>query len=398
MSRLIILALFILGHQAIFAQPSSVPGGDSKNLEPITAPQQQFYLPSKLYSDSLTLYKAIPFLAESIMKKTELEKRASSATDKFKYYDTAVHYALAMQHYNEAIRLVDSIRKYNEFDPGNPAFELPFESWAIAKRDDRSGDFKATYMNSFKTVYNKLPGFREKILTNFLFDSAQMISDEKSFSKIVSQLKNKNSDSINLKDAQGLIFKYVDHEVSSVTVPLARPFINASSAHVLYPVIRTAGAGVIPINNITEPIDKELKYNLLMELSDGIKNKNDSDHINSINDAFAEVARKINIHIAAGIPKENLNVVMVFHGRVLNSLLNNDAFRKKYNVNNPNIVLLQDLQKAGVKMIACGQAMFGFNVKVEDMIPGVKVALSAQSVLSTYQLKHYMLYDLGSKE
>jgi len=96
----------------------------------------------------------------------------------------------------------------------------------------------------------------------------------------------------------------------------------------------------------------------------------------------------------AGVRMQDLDVVMIIHGPAMRSFYNNETYRKKYNTDNPNISLIRQLQSAGVKIVACGQSMFFMNVKKEEFLPGVQVALSAQTALSTYRLRNYVHYFL----
>ena len=357
----------------------------------------KFYFPVKLFNDSMALKQALPSLAEKVIRIYEGAGKKTGESNYYNFYDTAVHDHLIAGHSTKVLELLDSIRKYNEFDSGNAATGISYQSYAMAlkAKTNTNASFKMIYLQAFKDLYLRLPGNREKIFADFFFDSAQLKSSLNSFNKTVTDLKKSTSDSLGLKEAQALLYNYMEYEVNQTGVPVARPFLNTTKVHILYPLIRTQSAGVVPVSYINEMPDKNLQYNLLMEVTSGIKNKKDSAAINTINYSFSEVARKINLHLAAGVPKKNLHVVIVAHGPVLYSLLNNEIYKKKYNVDNPNLQLLKDLQEAGVKFIACGQAMFGFNVKKEEMIPGVKVAISAQTVLSTYQLKNYVYYNLG---
>jgi len=134
-----------------------------------------------------------------------------------------------------------------------------------------------------------------------------------------------------------------------------------------------------------------MQYKLLMEDVVPIK---DSAAAKEINDGLAEIGRIINLHIASGIPKNKLQVIALVHGGALYSLYNNAVYKKKYGIDNPNIKLIDELMKNGVKFIACGQAMNFFEVKKEEMVPNIGVTLTAQTVLSNYQLKGYVLYPI----
>jgi hypothetical protein len=48
--------------------------------------------------------------------------------------------------------------------------------------------------------------------------------------------------------------------------------------------------------------------------------------------------------------------------------------------------------------MACGQAEIFFRIPAEDMIPEVNTSYSAQVVLSTYQLKGYVLYNINEEK
>jgi intracellular sulfur oxidation DsrE/DsrF family protein len=153
-------------------------------------------------------------------------------------------------------------------------------------------------------------------------------------------------------------------------------------------------SGVLPVTNVTEKPDPSMQYKLLMEEVIPIK---DSASAKEINEGLSEVGRFINLHIASGIPKNKLEVVVVVHGAALSALYTNEIYRKKYGVDNPNIVLINELMKNGVKFIACGQAMNFFDVKQEEMVPNIKISLTAQTVLSNYQLKGYVWYLIANR-
>ncbi len=176
--------------------------------------------------------------------------------------------------------------------------------------------------------------------------------------------------------------------VKAAGKPEASAMEKEFTSKAVYPLIKgSTWSGVIPVDNIDEKPDVNMRYKLLMEVTTGFK---DSAAAN-INDAIAEIGRLINIHVQAGIPKKNIDLIIVAHGPILRSFYNNEVYRKKYNVDNPNIAVYNELLNAGAKFIACGQAMSFFKVEKEEMLPWMKVALSAQTVLTNYQLKGYVL-------
>lgn len=112
--------------------------------------------------------------------------------------------------------------------------------------------------------------------------------------------------------------------------------------------------------------------------------------IKEINYGLAEVSRVINLHVASGIPVKKIFPVIVIHAGALNAITTDTFYKEHYKMANPNLKTIGELEKLGTKFIACGQAMAFFNIKKEDLLPSVKVSLTAQTVLTTYQLKGYV--------
>lgn len=160
-----------------------------------------------------------------------------------------------------------------------------------------------------------------------------------------------------------------------------------------YPVIKLSKlSGVLPVEGINERPDTTLKYKLVISLTNGTK---DPKKVADLNRGLIEVGRFVNLHVGAGIPKQNLDVVVVAHGMALFALLNNEAFKKEFKADNPNLQLIDELEKAGVKFVACGQAMQFLDIEKNGLANGIKTAFAARVELSSYQLKGYALYEIG---
>ena len=61
------------------------------------------------------------------------------------------------------------------------------------------------------------------------------------------------------------------------------------------------------------------------------------------------------------------------------------------NLDNPNRDLIKTLSNIGVDVFLCGQSMSSMGYSKEDLLPEVKVALSAMTVLTVYQMNNYAL-------
>lgn len=158
-----------------------------------------------------------------------------------------------------------------------------------------------------------------------------------------------------------------------------------------YPLLNAGeNSLVVPVTGLTEVPDPNLDYKLLFELTDN----NPDSAAKEINYGLTEIARKINLHVASGIPQKKIFPVIVVHAGALNAFTNNSYYQQRFKRDNPNIKAITDLQKLGAKFIACGQAMAFLNLNQSDLLPPVKIALTAQTVLSSYQLKGYVLFAI----
>ena len=159
-----------------------------------------------------------------------------------------------------------------------------------------------------------------------------------------------------------------------------------------YPYVKgSKWSGVIPVANPTEIPDTNKDYKLLFELTA----KNRDSLAKDINSSLDEVARVLNLHYASGIPGKRIIPVVVIHGPGIEAVMNNESYKKKHSIDNPNIKLVHDMENVGAKFIVCGQAMAFFDAVKEDLLPEIKISLTAQTVLSNYQLQGYVLYSIS---
>lgn len=149
-------------------------------------------------------------------------------------------------------------------------------------------------------------------------------------------------------------------------------------------------SGVFPVSGVTEVPDPNMQYKLLFEAAQ----RNPDSLLNEPDENLVEVARIINLHVASGIPLKNISVVVVVHSGALNSLRTNPSYQKRFKMDNPNLKVIKDLEKLGVRFIACGQAMDFIDIKNNELLPEVKVSFTAQTALTGYQLKGYVLKTL----
>lgn len=109
------------------------------------------------------------------------------------------------------------------------------------------------------------------------------------------------------------------------------------------------------------------------------------------NRRLESVARFLNMHARAGVPRENLKLAVVVHGPAGKDLLGQDEYRARYGVENPNYEMIQELLGFGVQVILCGQTQMGRGLPRDELAEGVQVALSAMTALVSLQSQGYRL-------
>ena len=264
---------------------------------------------------------------------------------------------------------------------------------AMIKDKEKPGSFDQVFKQEYSTGYNQL-SFRKKVSVAF-FDTSFITQSKKDYTELTEKFKKDKTDSLTNEEAQSLLDKYMAHSVYGKIHPLMSAYSSDPKYEMMFPAIKGYNwAGVAPIQNVTELADPKMKYKLLMELTGFAAKGQEKTAKNEINGGIGEVARKVNLHVAAGVPQKNIDLVIIVHAGASFAFLNNEKYKRKYGIDNPNINIIKDLQNFGAKIIICGQAMTFLGLETQDLVPGIKEALSAQTVLSTYELKGYKFYDV----
>lgn len=360
---------------ALFAQPKP---------EDSTASNQKFYFPSALYDNPAVLDKAIPSLADKVINNF-------SADNKKDWQKQADYNALA-HNYKSSLIAIDSLRKKN--DDNSSKMAIKSYDLAMIKDEEKPGSFDQVFKQEYSTEYKQL-SFRKKVGAAFL-DTSVITQFRKDYTELIEKYKKDKTDSLTNEEAHSLLDKYFAYSVFSKIQPLMWTYTSEPKYQMMFPAIKGYNwAGVAPVQNVTELADPKMKYKLLMELTGFAAKGQEATAKNEINGGIGEVARKVNLHAAAGVPQKNIDLVIIVHAGALFAFLNNEKYKRKYGIDNPNITMIKDLQNFGAKIIVCGQAMTFLGLEMEDLVPGIKEALSAQTVLSTYELKGYKFYDVS---
>jgi intracellular sulfur oxidation DsrE/DsrF family protein len=80
----------------------------------------------------------------------------------------------------------------------------------------------------------------------------------------------------------------------------------------------------------------------------------------------------------------------VVHGGAVFSVLSNAQYQQRYQVDNPNLPVLDALKEAGADIMVCGQSLVVRKLTKEDLWPGIKIAHSALTTITTYVPQGYI--------
>lgn len=150
------------------------------------------------------------------------------------------------------------------------------------------------------------------------------------------------------------------------------------------PVIAEFGE-VFTIDNAEFKVDVSKEYKAVFDIMNSPASHSE------INKSIETAARFLNMHAQSGIPKNQLKVALVVHNAASKDIIANEAYTKKYGVENPNQKLIQALLDADVQIIFCGQSSKARGFHQEERISGVQMSLSAMTALISLQDQGYRL-------
>lgn len=166
-------------------------------------------------------------------------------------------------------------------------------------------------------------------------------------------------------------------------VVLSTPALAADSPFHEGPVFKNFGK--IATVDAHMPLSKQAEFKITLDVS------KQSD-VGKVNRTFNSAARFINMHVEAGVPRENIKLAIVVHGSASMDVTQNLLYSKKRDgATNANEALIEDLTKNGVEIYICGQSAAYHGIKKQDLLPGVKLSLSAMTAHVLLQQKGYAL-------
>ncbi len=111
-----------------------------------------------------------------------------------------------------------------------------------------------------------------------------------------------------------------------------------------------------------------------------------------LNRTIESAARFINMHVAAGVPLDDISLAVVVHGRAAMDLTNKEFYRSRLEgQEHGSADAIASLQQAGVTFHLCGQSAAAQDITADDLLPGVRMELSAMTTHALLQQDGYTL-------
>jgi intracellular sulfur oxidation DsrE/DsrF family protein len=146
----------------------------------------------------------------------------------------------------------------------------------------------------------------------------------------------------------------------------------------VFPIIANYG-GVVPLPKAAEQPRRGAKvvFDVTAESKD-------------IDKGLERAARLLNLYGSAGFNATDVKIVVVLHGEATKAVLSDPAYKAKFGAKaNPNLPLIRDLQKAGVEVFVCGQALAYKRFENSDLAEDIPVAVAALTVIANRQADGY---------
>lgn len=170
-----------------------------------------------------------------------------------------------------------------------------------------------------------------------------------------------------------------------VAMPLAAQAPGSVNQQPSGPVITAAGPSFV-VQDPTFATPARLEFKALFEINAG-----GGDTV-KVNEQLVTMARFYNIHARNGVAQNRLKAAAVFHGAGWTALLSDSAFAARFGGKpNPSRKLVEELMQHGAQLVLCGQTAGARNIRRDELLPGVKVAVSAMTAFLTLQADGYRM-------
>jgi len=142
---------------------------------------------------------------------------------------------------------------------------------------------------------------------------------------------------------------------------------------------------ISPVAGASNLPDRQLQYRVIFSVTKA------SEKPANASASLEKVARFLNLLGSQGIPRRKQDVIVILHGQATTAVLEDNAYRSRYGVPNPNLPLIRALRKAGATVHVCGQALAAQKIDPAALAADVIIDLSAMTTIATLQLRGWVL-------
>lgn len=128
------------------------------------------------------------------------------------------------------------------------------------------------------------------------------------------------------------------------------------------------------------PIPAHARFKVVFDVSEGAEP-------GALNRGIESAARFLNMHARAGVRPSNIRLAIVVRGSATRDL----AVHPRPGEDNANAALIADLIAHNVDIYVCGQSAAHYDVNASDLLPNVRLALSAMTAHAQLQQQGYTL-------
>lgn len=137
------------------------------------------------------------------------------------------------------------------------------------------------------------------------------------------------------------------------------------------------------------PFESDKEYKVIFDVFTDDIDKN------KVNPKLATVVNYLSAYTQEELPKENLKITVILHGLATKNALNDAAYKKLFDVENPNSTLIKELKDANVEFYVSGKSYYGKVYEFKDKLPSIKLAYSAIATLKWYQADGYEVINFN---
>lgn len=158
------------------------------------------------------------------------------------------------------------------------------------------------------------------------------------------------------------------------------PAAARASAELAFPIIPNFG-GVLPRPSAVD--QPRVGTKVVFDVTNDTK-------ANGVNKGLDRAARLLNLFGTAGLRAQDVSSTVILHGESTKTILSDEAYAERFeSEHKPSLPLIRNLQKAGVEILVCGQALNYKGIDDSEVADDIPIATAAMNVVANRQVDGY---------